>query len=86
MDLATVPDHSNYNYFRRIKIIKGKKQGDFFAAKKEKFVPSEQRKAEQKTVDEQVLKENSDGKFLRNWYFQSMFSLTSTQHPHRLKF
>lgn len=92
LDLATVkvPEHINDEYFRRIKSSKGKKQGegDIFAAKKEKFVPTEQRKADQKTVDEQVLKvikANPDGKYVRK-YLQSMFSLTSSQYPHRMKF
>ena len=91
IDLASVkvPEHINDEYFRRIKSSKGKKQGegDIFAAKKEKFVPTEQRKADQKTVDEQVLKAikaNKEGKFLRK-YLQSMFCLHSSQYPHRMK-
>lgn len=91
LDAVKVPEHINDEYFRRIKAGKGKKQqgeGDIFAAKKERFVPSEQRKADQKTVDEQVLKvikAHPEGKFVRK-YLQNMFSLTSSQYPHRMKF
>ncbi|XP_055903841.1 60S ribosomal protein L6 [Eupeodes corollae] len=86
----TVPEHINDTYFRRIKAKKEKKsgEGDIFAPKKEKYVPTEQRKEDQKAVDTLVLKAikaSPDGKFLKK-YLQNMFCLRSTQYPHRMKF
>ena len=39
----------------RVKAEKSKKEGDIFEAKKEAYKPSEQRKADQATVDAQVI-------------------------------
>lgn len=85
-----VPEHIDDKYFRRLKVKTEKKsgEGDIFAAKKERFVPSEQRKNDQKAVDASVvkaLKANPDGKFFKK-YLQSMFALGSSQYPHRMKF
>lgn len=86
-----VPEHINDNYFSR----KGKDnkkskaaEADIFATKKEKYVPTEQRKQDQKDVDTAVLKaikNHSESKYLTK-YLKSMFSLRSTQYPHRMKF
>ncbi|XP_030370150.1 60S ribosomal protein L6 [Scaptodrosophila lebanonensis] len=85
-----VPEHLNDTYFRRLKAKKEKKSGeaDIFAAKKERFVPNEQRKKDQKEVDSALLKAikaNPDGKFFKK-YLQNMFALHSSQYPHRLRF
>ncbi|XP_037825258.1 60S ribosomal protein L6 [Lucilia sericata] len=85
-----VPEHLDDAYFRRLKVKKDKKsgEGDIFAAKKERFVPNEARKKDQKEVDAAVLKAikaNEDGKFLAK-YLKSMFALHSSQYPHRMRF
>lgn len=85
-----VPETLNDAYFRRLKIKKEKKsgEGDIFATKKERFVPNEQRKKDQKEVDTAILKAikaHPEGKFFKK-YLQNMFALTSSQYPHRMKF
>ncbi|EDV92775.1 GH18943 [Drosophila grimshawi] len=85
-----VPEHLNDAYFRRLKAKKQKKGGeaDIFAAKKERFVPNEQRKKDQKEVDSALLKvinTHPEGKFFKK-YLQNMFALHSSQYPHRLRF
>ncbi|ALC45575.1 RpL6 [Drosophila busckii] len=84
-----VPEHLNDAYFRRLKAKKEKKSGeaDIFAAKKERFVPNEQRKKDQKEVDSALLKlikAHPDGKFFKK-YLQNMFALHSSQFPHRMR-
>lgn len=54
----------------------------------QKYVPSEQRKTDQKTVDDAVVKaigKRPDKKTLRG-YLKSAFGLRSSQYPHRMKF
>lgn len=85
-----VPEHINDAYFRRLKVKTEKKsgEGDIFAAKKQRFVPGDQRKKDQKEVDAAVvkaIKANPEGKFLKK-YLQNMFALGSSQYPHRMKF
>lgn len=85
-----VPQHLDDAYFRRLKVKKEKKsgEGDIFAVKKERFVPNEARKKDQKEVDAAVvkaIKAHEDGKFLAK-YLKSMFALHSSQYPHRMKF
>jgi len=72
------------------KVKKDKKSGeaDIFAAKKERFVPNEQRKKDQKEVDSallKVIKAHPEGKFFAK-YLQNMFALHSSQYPHRMRF
>ncbi|XP_034827667.1 large ribosomal subunit protein eL6 [Maniola hyperantus] len=89
----TLPPHLDDNYFKKNKrsakrSVKRKEGEDIFATKKEKYVPSEQRKADQKLVDEQVVKAISarpDRKALRG-YLRAAFGLRSSQFPHRLRF
>merc|ERR1711879_827795 len=56
-----VPEHVNDAYFKRAAAAKkaaaaaGKKDGDIFEAKKESYKPSEQRKADQQTVDKSLM-------------------------------
>ena len=49
-----VPDNVDDKYFQRVKAEKTKKDGDIFDNKKEAYTASEQRKADQVTVDNQV--------------------------------
>lgn len=54
----------------------------------QKYVPSEQRKSDQKLVDEAVIKaigKRADKKVLRG-YLKSAFGLRSSQYPHRMAF
>ncbi|EDW50961.1 GM16427 [Drosophila sechellia] len=85
-----VPEHLNDAYFRRLKAKKDKKSGeaDIFAAKRERFLPNEQRKKDQKEVDAallKVIKAHPEGKFFAK-YLQNMFALHSSQYPHRMRF
>lgn len=84
-----VPKHINDSYFRRaVKKKNTRNERDIFAEKVEKYVPSEQRKADQKTVDAAVLKAikaHPDAKVVRR-YLKSMFSLRTNQFPHRMQF
>lgn len=85
----TIPDHINDAYFRRdLKKKQNRGEGDLFAAKKEKYVPSEQKKEDQQTVDKAVrlaMSKNKEKKYLFS-YLRSYFALSSSQYPHRLKF
>lgn len=83
---ATMDD----KYFERVKAKKRpkKEEGDIFVAKKEKYKATEQRKTDQKEVDQQILaaiKKEKNSKLLRK-YLGQMFGLHSSQYPHRLKF
>jgi len=50
-----VPDHINDTYFKRPKKKQTKRaEGDIFAKKEEKYVPSEQRKKDQVEVDKSL--------------------------------
>ncbi|CAH2093405.1 unnamed protein product [Euphydryas editha] len=88
-----LPAHLDDTYFKKNKkstkrSVKRKEGEDIFVTKKEKYVPSEQRKADQKLVDEAVIKaigKRSDKKILRG-YLKSAFGLRSSQYPHRLHF
>lgn len=85
-----VPKHINDTYFRRQPKKKTSRttERDIFAEKVEKYVPSEQRKTDQKTVDDAVLKaikKHKEGKVVQR-YLKSMFSLRSNQFPHRMQF
>ncbi|XP_060806697.1 large ribosomal subunit protein eL6 [Amyelois transitella] len=88
-----LPAHLDDGYFKKNKksakrTVKRKTGEDIFATKKEKYVPSEQRKADQKLVDEAVIKaigKRADKKTLRG-YLKAAFGLRSSQFPHRLRF
>lgn len=89
MSDVKLPAHINDRYFKRVKAKKAKKgDGEIFAAKKEMYKPSEQRKTDQKDLDKQVLraiKKHEHGTLLRK-YLCTMFALRSSQYPHRMKF
>lgn len=84
-----VPEHINDAYFKRAaKKNANRGEGDIFVTKKEKYVPSEQKKKDQQDVDKAVIaaiKKNPDHKMLIK-YLRNPFALRSTQFPHRLKF
>lgn len=84
-----IPAHINDMYFRREQKKKSNRgEGDIFASKKEKYVPSEQKKQDQVDVDKQVktaICQHKEKKILFK-YLKSHFALSSSQYPHRLKF
>merc|ERR1712059_9841 len=83
-----VPENINDAYFARIKAEKVKKDGDIFEAKKEEYKPSEQRKADQTTVDAQILeaiKKTADGAVLKQ-YLKASFALSKGEYPHKMVF
>merc|ERR1712228_608705 len=82
-----VPDNINDKYFARVKAEKTKKDGDIFD-KKEEYAASEQRKADQVTVDNQVLeviKKSPEGAVLKQ-YLRTTFSLSKGEFPHKMAF
>lgn len=76
-------------YFRRERKKRAKKEeGDIFSQKKVGYKPSDQRKADQKTIDKQVIaaiKQHPDKKMLFT-YLSAMWGLRSSQYPHRMQF
>lgn len=84
-----LPAHINDKYFKReTKKPKNRGEGDVFAAKKEKYVPSEQKKQDQLAVDKAVrtaISQHKEKKLLFK-YLRSYFALSSNQCPHRLRF
>lgn len=89
LEKVNIPDHINDFYFRRsLKKTQNRGEGEIFAAKKEKYVPSEQKKADQLAIDKAVrtaISQHKDKKLLFQ-YLRSYFGLSSSQYPHRLAF
>jgi large subunit ribosomal protein L6e len=88
LDIATVkvPEHINDTYFRKTKEAKAQKsEADFLNEKKEKKELPAARKADQKTVDSQLLPLVKKTPLLAG-YLSSRFSLKKKQFPHELKF
>lgn len=83
-----VPAHVDDAYFKREKKEKNRGEGDVFAVKKERYVPTEQKKADQAAVDKAVrtaMSTHKEKKLLFK-YVRSFFALSSSQCPHRLRF
>merc|ERR1739842_180175 len=83
-----IPDNIDDKYFARVKAEKTKKDGDIFDNKKEEYAASEQRKADQVTVDNQVLeaiKKSPEGAVLKQ-YLRATFSLSKGEFPHKMAF
>nr|ALS04887.1 60S ribosomal protein L6 [Pseudodiaptomus poplesia] len=84
-----VPETINDKYFARVKSDnKVKKDGNIFENKKEDYKPSEQRKADQASVDKQVLeaiKKHPQGAALKS-YFKAGFGLNKGEYPHKMIF
>ena len=88
MAKVEIPDHINDAYFKRDKKQRNRGEGEIFAAKKEKYVPSEQKIADQAAVDKSLktaISQHKDKKLLFT-YLRSYFALSSSEYPHRLKF
>ena len=91
LDISSVklPETINDEYFRRERKKRAKKEeGEIFAAKKESYKASEQRKTDQKVVDKalnEVIRKHPERKLLFA-YLGTMWGLRSSQYPHRMKF
>jgi len=91
IDISDVklPENINDEYFRRHRQKRAKKEeGDIFQTKKESYKVSDQRKADQKVVDKEIIaaiNKNPERKVLKA-YLKSMFGLRSSQYPHRMSF
>lgn len=84
-----VPEHIDDKYFKRVSLkSKNNKEGEIFATKKESYVPTEQRKADQKAIDKAVreaIRRRKDKKTMYQ-YLKALFRLKSSQYPHMMKF
>ncbi|KAL4003087.1 Ribosomal protein L6e family protein [Acanthocheilonema viteae] len=85
-----VPGHIDDAYFRRFNSKKAPKKGDanIFAQGTTEYTVSDQRKADQKTVDSvilEVIREHPEKKYLFG-YLGSRFALGKNQFPHQMLF
>jgi len=84
-----VPEKLNDAYYRRQQLKKPKQgEGEIFDTKKEEYVVSEERKADQLEVDKQLLEviRAHEDKKLMFGYLKTMFSLKNHQYPHKMMF
>uniref|UniRef100_A0A915KK49 Large ribosomal subunit protein eL6 n=1 Tax=Romanomermis culicivorax TaxID=13658 RepID=A0A915KK49_ROMCU len=90
LDISGVklPEHLNDKYFARSKKSIKKGETDIFAHNKQEYVVSEQRKKDQKLVDQMIIdaiKKREDKGFLKS-YLKSLFELKKGQYPHNMVF
>ena len=82
---VTVPAHINDAYFARVEAASGGEEAKFFTGDKKAVVVSDQRKADQSTVDSALLKVVSKQTMLKQ-YLNAKFSLNNSDKPHEMKF
>ncbi|VIO91645.1 Uncharacterized protein BM_BM5430 [Brugia malayi] len=85
-----VPEHIDDAYFRRFNFKKAPKKGDanIFTQGTTEYTVSDQRKADQKAVDNvvlEVIRKHPEKKYLFG-YLGSRFALGKNQFPHRMLF
>ncbi|VDM95209.1 unnamed protein product [Thelazia callipaeda] len=90
ISMLKVPKHINDAYFRRVNPKKALKKGDanIFAQGTTEYKVTDQRKADQKSVDNAILeaiRKSPDKKYLFG-YLGSKFALGKNQFPHQMLF
>ncbi|KAF6778321.1 hypothetical protein AHF37_02155 [Paragonimus kellicotti] len=84
-----IPKKINDEYFKRVDLKENKESTDKFLVEEvKKYSVSDERKADQKLIDEQVstaLKKHPDSRLLLA-YLRSLFSLGKRDYPHRMIF
>merc|ERR1712168_546281 len=83
---VNVPEKLNDAYFKRKKLNKPKHgDGEIFDTEEESYTVSEERKADQKALDSQLLKVVKGQEYLEG-YLSSKFGLQTGQYPHTMVF